>query len=50
MVLGIVMANPGLGLERAEDYDTLKKLAGVHLASGYITLGALTWAGTIMLL
>lgn len=50
MVLGIVIANPGLGLDRSEDYDTLKKLAGVHLASGYITLGALTWAGTIMLL
>lgn len=50
MVLGIVMANPGLGLDRANDYDTLKKLAGMHLATGYITLGALTWAGTIMLL
>jgi hypothetical protein len=50
MVLGIVMANPGIGLNRSEDYDTLKKLSGVHLASGYITLGALTWAGTIMLL
>jgi hypothetical protein len=24
-------------------------LSGIHLASGYITLGALTWAGTIML-
>jgi hypothetical protein len=50
MVLGIVVANPRIGLDRANDYDTLKKLAGVHLASGYITLGALTWAGTIMLL
>jgi hypothetical protein len=50
MVLGIVIANPAIGLDRSEDYDKLKKLAGVHLASGYITLGALTWAGTIMLL
>jgi hypothetical protein len=50
MVLGIVIANPRIGLDRAEDYDKLKKLAGFHLASGYITLGALTWAGTIMLL
>ncbi|MFM2419508.1 MAG: hypothetical protein RL385_4231 [Pseudomonadota bacterium] len=49
MALGIVMANPGLGLDRANDYDTLKLLSGIHLASGYITLGALTWAGTIML-
>jgi hypothetical protein len=48
-VLGIVMANPRLGLDRANDYDTLKVLSGIHLASGYVTLGALTWAGTIML-
>jgi hypothetical protein len=50
MVLGIVIANPRLGLDRANDYDTLKTLAGVHLATGYITFGALSWAGTIMLL
>jgi len=50
MVLGIVMANPKIGLDRANDYDTLQTLARVHLASGYMTLGALTWAGTIMLL
>jgi hypothetical protein len=50
IVLGIIMANPRLGLDRSNDYDTLKILSGVHLASGYITLGALTWAGTIMLL
>jgi hypothetical protein len=49
MVLGVVMANPAFGLDRANDYDTLKLLSGIHLASGYVTLGALTWAGSIML-
>ncbi len=50
MVLGVVIANPGLtGLDRANDYGTLKALAGLHLGSGYVTLGALTWAGSIML-
>jgi hypothetical protein len=49
MVLGIVMANPAFGLDRANDYGTLKVLSGIHLASGYVTLGALTWAGSIML-
>lgn len=48
-VLGIVMANPRLGLDRANDYDTLKVLSGIHLASGYVTFGALTWAGSLML-
>ena len=50
IVLGVVIANPRLGLDRTNDYGTLKALAGVHLVSGYITLGALSWAGTIMLL
>lgn len=50
MVLGIVIANPRLGLDRTNDYGTLKALAGAHLVSGYVTLGALSWAGTIMLL
>jgi hypothetical protein len=50
MVLGTIIANPGLtGLDRSNDYDTLKVLAGLHLGSGYVTLGALTWAGSIML-
>jgi hypothetical protein len=44
------MANPKIGLDRANDYDTMQSLARAHLASGYITFGALTWAGTIMLL
>jgi hypothetical protein len=50
MALGIVVANPRLGLDRANDYGTLKALSGVHLASGLITFGAISWAGTIMLL
>jgi hypothetical protein len=50
MVLGIIIANPRLGLDRANDYGTMKALAGLHLVSGYVTLGALSWAGTIMLL
>ena len=50
MVIGTIIANPGIsGLDRANDYDTLKMLSGVHLVSGYIALGALSWAGTIML-
>jgi hypothetical protein len=51
MILGIVIANPGLngGLDRANDYGTLKALSVVHLGVGYVTLGALSWAGTIML-
>jgi hypothetical protein len=52
MVLGIVMANPKLSgdLDRASDYSTLRALSLVHLTSGYVTLGALSWAGTIMLI
>jgi len=51
IVLGIVIANPRLngGLDRANDYGTLKALSVVHLGIGYATLGALSWAGTIML-
>ena len=49
IVTGIIVANPGLALDRANDYDTLKKLGGLHLGSGLVTLGALTWAGSIML-
>jgi hypothetical protein len=48
--LGVVMANPKLGLDRYNDYDTLQTLARAHLGIGYATLAALTWAGTIMLL
>lgn len=48
--LGIVMANPALGLERATDYKTLQALSRAHLGIGYATFAALTWAGTIMIL
>jgi hypothetical protein len=44
------MANPGLGLERNKDYDTLQALSRAHLGIGLGTFAALTWAGTIMLL
>lgn len=48
--LGIVMANPKLGLEREKDYDTLQALSRAHLGIGIGTFAALTWAGTIMLI
>lgn len=49
VVLGTLAANPELiGLNRAEDYGTLQGLATVHLASGLVTYGALTWAGALM--
>ena len=52
MVLGIVIANPKLqgDLNRSSDYKTQKALGIVHLTSGLITLGSLSWAGTIMLI
>lgn len=52
MVLGTVIANDSLngGLDRANDYDKLKTLSIVHLATGWVTFGALSWAGTIMLI
>ncbi|HEY6882059.1 MAG TPA: hypothetical protein VI299_28715 [Polyangiales bacterium] len=51
MVLGIVIANPRIsgGLDRANDYSTLRALSLVHLGAGYVTFGALSWAGYIML-
>jgi hypothetical protein len=51
IVLGTFMANDGLngGLNRAEDYGKLRKLSIVHLSLGYLTFGALSWAGYIML-
>lgn len=47
--IGIAIANPGLGLERATDYKTLQALSRAHLGIGYATFAALTWAGAIML-
>jgi hypothetical protein len=48
VVLGVVMGAGLLGLDRANDYDTLQTLATVHMATGVITYGALTWAGALM--
>jgi len=49
ILLGIVIANANwFGLSRANDYKTLQALATVHLGSGLITYGALTWAGALM--
>jgi hypothetical protein len=50
MAIGIVLANPRIngGLDRANDYSKMKTLSLVHLGSGLMTLGALSWAGTIM--
>jgi hypothetical protein len=47
-LIGIVIANNWLGLDRANNYKALQTLATVHLASGVITYGALTWAGALM--
>ena len=48
ILLGMAMSNGVLGLDRANDYGTLRTLATVHLATGLITYGALTWAGALM--
>jgi len=52
IALGTYLANDGLngGLDRANDYGKLRTLSIVHLAAGWVTMGALSWAGTIMLL
>jgi len=48
-LLGVIIANHNLiGLDRANDYDTLQALATVHLATGIVTYGALSWAGALM--
>jgi hypothetical protein len=47
IVLGVMIANDVVG-DRANDYDTLQALATVHLATGIVTYGALTWAGALM--
>jgi hypothetical protein len=46
ILLGAFVANNFL--DRANDYETLQILATAHLATGYITYGALTWAGALM--
>ncbi len=47
-LIGVVIANNWLGLDRANNYKTLQALATVHLASGIVTWGALSWAGALM--
>jgi len=46
--LGVAMGANLFGLDRANDYGTLQALGTVHMASGVITFGALTWAGALM--
>ncbi|MCB9708679.1 MAG: hypothetical protein H6714_07840 [Myxococcales bacterium] len=49
-LLGVVVANGDwFGMDRANDYGTLQALSTVHLGIGLVTLGALTWAGLLML-
>ncbi len=48
MVLGLGVSN-GLFGDRANNYDTLQIVAGVHQAIGWTTWGALTAAGAVML-
>jgi hypothetical protein len=50
VVLGPLIAHPEwMGMNRADDYSTLRALSGVHLGLGYVTWGALTSAGALML-
>jgi hypothetical protein len=49
ILLGLVIAHANtIGLNRARDYNTLQALATVHMGTGLVTLGALTWAGALM--
>jgi hypothetical protein len=48
IALGIAIAGTAGSLDRANDYGTLQALATVHLVSGLVTYGALTWAGALM--
>lgn len=48
ILLGIVLSNSLLGLDRANDYKTLQTIATVHMGVGLVTWGALTWAGALM--
>ncbi|MDH5493014.1 MAG: hypothetical protein OEY14_13755 [Myxococcales bacterium] len=50
MLFGLLVAHPSwLGLDRANDYRTLQGLATAHQLTGWVTFGALSWAGAIML-
>jgi len=48
VLLGLVIANDLLGLDRANDYGTMQALATAHMGVGLVTLGAMTWAGALM--
>lgn len=48
IALGLLMAGRIGGLDRANNYGTLQALSTVHLTTGLITWGALTWAGALM--
>jgi len=48
IALGVLVASTIGPLDRANDYGTLKTLATVHMVSGFVTWGALTWAGALM--
>jgi hypothetical protein len=51
IALGIVVANAdAFGLDRANDFGTMQALATVHMGLGFVTYGALTWAGALMVL
>jgi len=48
LLIGTIIANNMFGLDRANDYGTLQALATVHMLTGIVTYGALTWAGALM--
>ena len=48
VAIGLFIASRIATFDRANDYGTMQALATVHLASGLITYGALTWAGALM--
>jgi hypothetical protein len=48
IALGVLIASRVGDLDRANNYGTLQALSTVHMASGLITWGALTWAGALM--
>jgi len=48
--LGIMSANSEwFGLDRANDYKALRGLATAHMAVTFVSYGAMTWAGAIMI-
>lgn len=50
ILLGVVIANSDrFGVDRANDYKTLRALATTHMGIGLLTYGSLTWAGSIMI-